>query len=118
MIRPPPVANIYVMTSGLVMNPNSWNSLPPDAPKIMTDLPGLKMAEQGGDAFDRYAAGAEAEAKQKGADVYQLPPAERKAWREKGQPVSEAWIADMEKKNIPGKKIYQEAVSLMEKDSK
>lgn len=112
------VANIYVMTSGLVMNPNTWNSLPPDVQKIMDELTGLKMAEKGGDAFDRYAAAAEAEVKQKGGDVYQLPPAERKLWLTTAQPVIEAWIADMEKKGLPGKQVYQDAVALLAKYSK
>jgi TRAP-type C4-dicarboxylate transport system substrate-binding protein len=112
------VANIFVMTSGLVMNLNTWNSLSPGDQKIMDELTGLRMAEQSGEAFDRYAAIAQEEAKKAGAEIYQLPPAEKKVWMEKAQPVNEAWIADMEKKGLPGKKVFQEAVSLLEKYSK
>ena len=112
------VANIFVMTSGLVMNLNTWNSLSPSDQKIMDELTGLRMAEQSGEAFDRYAAIAQEEAKKAGAEIYQLPPAEKKVWMEKAQPVNEAWIADMEKKGLPGKKVFQEAVSLLEKYSK
>ena len=50
--------------------------------------------------------------------IYDLPAAERAVWMEKLKPVNEAWIADMEKKGLPGKKVYDEAVSLVQKYSK
>ncbi len=112
------IANLYVMTSGLVMNLNTWNSLSPGDQKIMDDLTGLRMAENSGDAFDRYAQVAREEAVKAGSEIYQLPSAERKIWMEKARPVSETWVADMEKKGLPGKQVFQEAVSLVEKYSK
>ena len=112
------VANIFVMTSGLAMNLNAWNSLSPGDQKIMDELTGLRMAEKSGEAFDRYAATAQEEAKKGGADVYQLPASEKKVWMDKAKPVNETWVADVEKKGLPGNKLFQEAVSLLEKYSK
>ena len=118
VIRHHTIANLYVMTSGLVMNPNTWNSLSPGDQKIMDELTGVRMAEKSGDAFDKAAQVALEEAKKANSEIYQLPPAERKAWMEKAKPVSEAWVADMEKKGLPGKKVFEEAMSLVEKYSK
>jgi len=112
------IANLYVMTSGLVMNPNAWNSLSPGDQKIVDELTGIRMAEKSGEAFDRSADAAQEEAKKAGAEIYQLPLAERKAWMERAKPVIDTWIADMEKKGLPGRKVFQEAMSLVEKYSK
>jgi TRAP-type transport system periplasmic protein len=112
------IANLYVMTSGLVMNPNAYNSLSPGDQKIMDELTGLRMAEKSGEAFDRSAQVAQDEAKKAGSEIYQLPASERKVWMEKAKPVIDTWIADMEKKGLPGRKVFQEAMSLVDKYSK
>jgi len=112
------VSNSYVMTAGLAMNLKTWNKLPPDVQKIFDELTGLKISEYGGAQNDRHSQLALEEIKRAGDQVYELPAAERKMWMDKAQPICGAWIADMEKKGLPGKKVYQEAVLLIEKYSK
>jgi TRAP-type transport system periplasmic protein len=58
------------------------------------------------------------EIRKAGDQVYELPAAERKMWMDKAQPICDAWVAEMEKKGLPGKKVYQDAVSLIAKYSK
>lgn len=112
------IANLYIMTSGTVMNPQAFSGLPEDAQKVINELSGAKMGQKSGDAFDRNAKIAEDECRKARQEIYILPAAERKVWMEKAKPVIDAWVADMESKRLPGKKVFQETVVLVEKYSK
>jgi len=112
------VADMYVMTMTLVMNPKTWDSLPPDAQKIIEETSGGRMSEMAGSSYDAYdQLGIEAAKKVK-AEIYTLPPDEKKKWAERAKPVVDKWIADMEAKGLPGKKIYEETRQLLAKYSK
>jgi TRAP-type C4-dicarboxylate transport system substrate-binding protein len=112
------ISNSYVMTSGMAMNLKTWNNLPPDIQKIIDETTGRKMAEFNGAMNDRMSEHALEEIRKAGGQIYELPAAERKAWMEKAKPVCDVWVADMEKKGLPGKKVYEEAVALLDKYSR
>ena len=112
------IVNGVSPTVGWVMNLQKWNSLPPDIQKIIDELTGLKVSVYQGKIFDEAAQLGMEEAKKKGGQIYKLPPAEMKIWMDKLKPVCDAWVADKEAKGLPGKAIYQDAVSLVEKYSK
>jgi TRAP-type C4-dicarboxylate transport system substrate-binding protein len=112
------ITNLYVMTMGLAMNLKAWNSLPPDIQKIMEELIGARLSEMAGNSFDKYDALGKEEAKRVGAEIYTLPPGEKKRWGERIRPVNEKWVKDMEAKGLPGRKIFEEACQLVEKYSK
>jgi hypothetical protein len=61
---------------------------------------------------------AQESAKKGGAEIYQLPVEQRKIWAERIKPLNEKWIADMEAKGLPGRKIFEEARMLLGKYSK
>ena len=112
------LANLYVTPSGFVMNLKTWNSLPSDIQKMIEELIGPQIAEKAGAAFDQKALLAMEDAKKGGAEIYQPPPEQRKIWNDQLRPINEKWVADMEAKGLPGKKIYEDARLLIEKYSK
>lgn len=112
------ISNLYVMTMGLAMNLKSWNSLPPDIQKTMEGLIGAPLSEMAGNSFDKYDALGKEEAKRVGAEIYTLPPEEKKRWEDRIRPLNEKWVADMEAKGLPGKKIFEETRQLVAKYSK
>lgn len=115
VLRHHTIANMYVMTSGVAINLNVWNKLPPDVQKVIEELTGEKMVERNGEQSDRNAQLGVVEAKKRGDFIYDLPPAEKKILMEKAKPLNEAWIAQMEKKGLPGRKVFDEAVRLVDK---
>lgn len=118
VLRHHTLANLYVMTMGLAMNLKAWDSLPPDIQQIMEGLIGARLSEMAGNSFDKYDALGKEEAKRVGAEIYALPPAEKKRWDDRVRPLNEKWVADMEAKKLPGKKIFEEATQLVARYSK
>jgi TRAP-type C4-dicarboxylate transport system substrate-binding protein len=112
------IANLYVMTMGLAMNLKSWDSLPPDIKKIMEEFIGVPLSQMAGNSFDKYDALGKEEAKRVGAEIYTLSPEEKKRWEDRIRPLNEKWVADMEAKGLPGRKIFEEARQLVAKYSK
>jgi TRAP-type C4-dicarboxylate transport system substrate-binding protein len=115
LIKHHTTANMYVMTMALAINPKVFDSLPADVQKVMTDLAGARMSEIAGASYDKYdQLGMEA-GKKAGAKFYTLTPEEQKKWMEKAKPVTDKWLADVEAKGLPGKKIYDETKQLLGK---
>ena len=112
------LVDLYVMPMGLAMNQKVWDGLPPDIQKNIEELCGTRMSEIAGVSFDKYGMLAQEIAKKRGAEIYQLPVEQRKIWAERIKPLNEKWIADIEGKGLPGKKIFDDARLLLEKYSK
>jgi TRAP-type C4-dicarboxylate transport system substrate-binding protein len=112
------LANLYVMPMGMAINPKTWDSLPPDVQKIIEDLTGARMAETAGASFDQYDLIGQDFAKKAGAEFITLSPEEQKKWFDRIKPLNDKWVADMEAKGLPGKKIFEEASQLVQKYSK
>jgi TRAP-type C4-dicarboxylate transport system substrate-binding protein len=110
--------DLYVVPTVCVMNLKTYESLPPDLKKIFDETTGPSLRERIGTAFDKHGEEARAVMKKKGVEVVNLSPAEKKAWGEKFQIVRDAWVAEMNAKGLPGKKVYEEAVALVSKYSK
>ena len=112
------VANLYVMTMGLAINPKVWNNLPADIQKAIEELGGSRMSETAGASYDKYdQLGVEAAKKVK-AEILSLSVEEKKRWSDRIRPLNDKWIGEMEGKGLPGKKIFEETRSLVEKYSK
>jgi len=112
------IANLYVTTMCLTMNPKSWAGLPPDLQKIVEEAAGSRASANAGLSYDNYdAKGLEAGKKAQG-QIYNLPNDERGRWMEKAKGQADKWVSDAEAKNLPGKKLYEEARALVQKYSK
>jgi TRAP-type transport system periplasmic protein len=112
------IANLYVTTMCLAMNQKAWSSLPPDLQKIIEEAAGSRASAAAGISYDNYdTKGLEAGRKTQG-QIYNLPADERGRWMEKAKGQADKWVSDAEAKNLPGKKLYEEARALVQKYSK
>jgi TRAP-type C4-dicarboxylate transport system substrate-binding protein len=112
------IGNLYVMSMSLVMNQKTWDSLPPDIQKIMEENSGPRMSEMAGTSYDSYDLKGVEAAKKVGATIYTPPSEEIKRWVDRSKSLTDKWIADMEAKGLPGKKIYEETRQILTKYTK
>jgi TRAP-type C4-dicarboxylate transport system substrate-binding protein len=100
----------------VIMNPDSFHSLPPDIQKIFKDrelwefYTKTLQAEEDGST-----AGGLAQTKELGHTYVDFSEADKEAFREAATPIHEAWIADVESKGKPGREVYEEMMRLIEK---
>ena len=99
----------------IVMNQKKWDSLPPDAKKVLTELSGDWAVEFTGKAWDKFDQEAAADVKAKGIEFISLPKQEEARWRKLISPIKDEYAADLEAKKLPGKKILEELKKLAEK---
>ena len=118
LLRHHTLSDLYTMAMGVAINLKTWNSLPPDIQKIIDELGGSRMSEMAGVAFDKYDQLGKEAAKKAGAEIYSLPSEQKKIWADRIKPLNEKWVADMEVKGLPGKKIFEDARLLLEKYSR
>ncbi|AZV79930.1 C4-dicarboxylate ABC transporter [Parasedimentitalea marina] len=109
---------LYTLTFVLAMNKPKFDSLPADLQQIIDDNSGLE--------FSVFAGGTQADADgpsremalDMGNNVITLDAAQTAEWRERSQPIYDAWLADMTEKGIDGQALIDEATMLIEKYSK
>lgn len=110
-------AHVSAWPTWTAMNKNTWNKLPPDIQKIVTEVsakgPERHMKAVKGEMDETIA-----KVKELGHEIIDLPPAELAKWSETGKPAWDKWAADMTAKGLPGKAILDEAVKLLEKYAK
>ena len=101
-----------------VMNQKKYDSLPPELKKVIDDNSGREFSAWVSTQFkDADAAGRQA-AVARGNTVYEIPAAEIAKWQDATKPVAAEWIKDISGKGQNGQKLYDEAVSLVDKYSK
>jgi TRAP-type transport system periplasmic protein len=100
------------------MNLKVWNSLRPEDQKAIEEVSGLKFSVAEGQAFDTQSQLAVEEVKKLGHNIIVPTPAERQMIVERAEPMIAGWIEDMNKKGLPGKKVYDRAIELVEQYSK
>ena len=92
----------------LVMNKKVWNGLSPEHKKVIEETSQMGLGMKGAIAYDKKFKAAKNTIKNKpGREIIMLSEAERKRFRDASRPVIESWIADMEKKGIPGREIWK-----------
>ncbi len=111
------LANFYSLPMGYAINLKTWNSLPPDIQKVFEDLGGPHFAEENAKSFDRNDLIGRDLAKGK-IEIHELSADQKRIWAAKFKDVNEKWVADMDAKGLPGKKVYEDALSLLKKYSK
>jgi len=102
-------------TLNMFMNLEKWNSLPPDIQKILEELSGDYMV----DVFDREqwkgeSIGKELSIKEWGIEFIELTPEEAARWNQLLQPVRDEFVAELEAKGLPGRKIMDDYDRLWE----
>jgi TRAP-type C4-dicarboxylate transport system substrate-binding protein len=118
MCRYVTIMNGPVYPFAVVMNMDSWNSLPKDVQKVM-DAMGREQAEWTGKYMDDHVNESIAWSKENhDVEIFELPNEERAQWNELLKPIIAAWMEDAQAKDIPAEKIFQDIQKLNTKYSK
>jgi TRAP-type C4-dicarboxylate transport system substrate-binding protein len=97
-----------------LMNRKKFESLPPGVQKVFEDNILWASEAMTLDELNRLPSYQEG-AKKKGNKFIDLTEEETEKWRAAVKPVHEKWVEDMEKKGLPGRKVYEEAKRLSKK---
>ena len=103
-----------------IINLNTYNKMPDDIKKIFDELSdGAVMSKRAAEAYDLSNEICKKEVEDyhvaKGEPaIYRLPDSEKAAWRDKVQPVIDAWVSGVEAKGLPGKSILADLKTFAE----
>jgi TRAP-type C4-dicarboxylate transport system substrate-binding protein len=98
------------------MNKKTWNRLPPDVQEVIDELSGEYLSvDIQGKAADKALMGALKKLESVGHTVYRLSPRELAEWEKASISAYDEWLADMEKKGLPGKKVLDAALFIRER---
>ena len=103
----------YTSTFMFVMNKDRYASLSPELKKVIDANSGLELSGHIGRVF----LGADAEGKKLTTrnTTNVIPATELANWKKAGQPLVDAWIADVSAKGANGRQLYDAARSLITK---
>jgi TRAP-type C4-dicarboxylate transport system substrate-binding protein len=115
--------DMFTRGNPIIMNWDTWNSLPADIQEVFTNNMGPEVSSRYGALFD--AANAEAKGKVMEIDtkmgnpgIYNLPADEEARWSEAVSTVIDRWVTEKEAKGVPAKAMLDDAYKLIEKYSK
>lgn len=101
----------------VVMNQKKWDSLPPDVQKVFNELTGDWAVDFTGKEWDKFEASATQQMQGK-VEFYTPPQQEIERWTKAVIPVQDEYAADLEAKNLPGKKVLEELRKLAKQPSR
>jgi TRAP-type transport system periplasmic protein len=108
-----------LFTAGFVfaMNQAKYDSLPADLKKVIDNNSGTALSRQIGRYWDEATAVGRKAAKDRGNTFIQIDAAETDNWIKASAGLHDEWVADMDKRNLPGKQMLQDARDLIKKYS-
>jgi TRAP-type transport system periplasmic protein len=107
----------YVSSFGVAMNPDFWNTLPPDLQALVTkSMTGVE--KEVGEAWDALDVPGKKALIDGGAEAIRLSPEENAKFRKIGAEVAEAKVNELESKGMPARAIYTMMKSLAKKHAK
>ena len=106
---------MFVVSFVVVMNKNSWNSLPDDVKEVLSGL-GEEQSVWTGQYMDKHVEESMKWAQEKqGVQVIKLSPEEKARWDAKLKPLIDKWLEDTEAKGLPAKKFLDRLYELQAK---
>ena len=107
----------YVSSFGVAMNPDFWNTLPPDLQALVTkSMTGVE--KEVGEAWDALDVPGKKALVDGGAEAIRLSAEENAKFRKIGAEVAEAKVNELESKGMPARAIYTMMKSLADKHAK
>ena len=106
-------ADFYTMTMMVVMNRDSYNSLPEDIKKVIDETTGMTMSREAGRIFDQVRPVMKQHCMEAGVQPLELAPQVRKELERLTVPLREEWVEEMEAENLPGRKVLETALKLI-----
>jgi TRAP-type C4-dicarboxylate transport system substrate-binding protein len=103
----------------LVMNQAKYDALPADLKKVIDANSGLAMSAWAGEkAFDAVAPAHRKLAQDRGNTIVRLPEAEYQAWVKATEKVDDEWVREVSAKGADGKRLLEEARTLIKQFDK
>jgi TRAP-type transport system periplasmic protein len=109
---------LYTATFILAMNQAKYDSLPADLKAIIDRNSGAGLSAMAGKVWDESQAVGRKPAVDRGNTFYRIPAADLDAWIKASAPLYDEWVADMDKRGLPGKQMLQDARDLVAKYKK
>ncbi len=100
------------------MNQAKYDSLSPDLKKVIDNNSGEGLTQQIGKIWDESQAPGRKAATDRGNSFYMVLASELDNWVKASAPLYDDWVADMDKRGLPGKQMLQDARSLLVKYKK
>jgi TRAP-type C4-dicarboxylate transport system substrate-binding protein len=97
------------------MNQAKYDSLPADLKKVIDANSGAALSQQIGKIWDNSQAAGRKAAQDRGNTLYTIPASELDNWVKASAPLYDEWVADMDKRGLPGKALLSEARELLTK---
>jgi TRAP-type C4-dicarboxylate transport system substrate-binding protein len=105
---------MYSTAFAMFMNKAKYESLPPDVRKVLdeTTSPSSGYWKRVGESWDKAEVFGRQFVVDRKAEIYVLPPDERRRWREAVKSLDDKWAAELEAKGRPGKALLRAAREL------
>jgi TRAP-type C4-dicarboxylate transport system substrate-binding protein len=109
-----------MFTAGFVMamNQAKYDSLPADLKSIIDKHSGAAMSRTIGRYWDESTAVGRKAAQDRGNTFNKISAAETDRWIQVSAPLYDEWVAEMDKRGLPGKQMLQDAKDLIKKYNK
>ena len=108
---------LYVSTFYMVINQDTWASLPKDVQTVIEDY-SVKYVDIAGALWDELSDEGLQYAKDKGLEIITLPPEELARWRAKVKPLLDDYVDRLKAKGLPGDVFLDEILTRNAKYSK
>jgi TRAP-type C4-dicarboxylate transport system substrate-binding protein len=102
----------------MAMNQAKYDSLPADLKSIIDKHSGATMSRTIGRYWDESTAVGRKAAQDRGNTFNKISAAETDRWIQVSAPLYEEWVAEMDKRGLPGKQMLQDAKDLIKKYNK
>ena len=109
---------LYSAVFILAMNQARFESLPADLKAVIDRNSGAGLSQQAGKVWDASQAVGRKPAADRGNVFYTVPAAEVDLWIKASHPLYDDWVADMDKRGLPGRQMLQDAQALLAKYKK
>jgi TRAP-type C4-dicarboxylate transport system substrate-binding protein len=106
---------LYSATFILAMNQAKYDGLPADLKAIVDKNSGAALSAAAGKSWDESQQPGRKPAADRGNTFYALPASETENWIKASAPLHDEWVADMDKRGLPGKQMLQDAKDLLKK---
>ena len=110
--------SMFTASFVFAMNQAKYDSLPADLKRVIDKNSGPAFSRTIGRYWDEATAVGRKAAMDRGNQFVKVTPAETDRWIKVSAPLYDEWVADMDKKGLPGKQMLQDARDLITKYSK
>jgi len=109
---------LYSATFILAMNQAKYDGLPADLKAVLDRHSGATLSAAAGKAWDASQAVGRKPAVDRGNTFHRIPANELDTWIKASAPLYDSWVADMNKRGLPGEQMLKDARALLETHKK